>query len=114
MGGCQPAPVPRPAVIRRSWRKLRKADIFFDKDRSATARRDSTGAIQMRLEEPPRVGRLARGDFFGSAGDDDLAARVAALGPEVDHVIGCLDDVQVMLDQQYRVPGIHELSMSAR
>ena len=31
-----------------------------------------------------------------------------ALGAEVDHVIGGLDYIEMMLNKYYRVPGIHE------
>jgi predicted HTH domain antitoxin len=43
--------------------------------------------------------RLARGHIFGRAGHHDPAARVAALGPQIDHVVGRLDHVHVVLDQ---------------
>ena len=35
---------------------------------------------------------------------DDLAAGVPALGPQVDDVVGGLDDVQVVLDDDDGVP----------
>jgi hypothetical protein len=52
--------------------------------------------------------RLARGNLLRGAGDHDLAARVAALGSEIDHVIRRLDDVQVMLDQEHGVARIDD------
>jgi hypothetical protein len=45
--------------------------------------------------------------FRGPAGDDGPAT-MATLGPEVDDVIGGLDHVQVMLDDDHRVPGVHQ------
>ena len=41
--------------------------------------------------------------LFGRALCDDLAPLASALGSEVDHVIGRLDDVEVVLDDDYRV-----------
>ena len=42
---------------------------------------------------------------FGRPGHDDFPAGMPAFRPEIDDVIGRLDDVQVMLDQQDGVPG---------
>jgi hypothetical protein len=39
---------------------------------------------------------------------DQLAAPVAALGSQVDQPVGDLDDVEVVLDDQDRVAGIHQ------
>ncbi len=44
----------------------------------------------------------------GSAFGDQLAAAVAAFRTQVDQPVGDLDDVQVMLDDQHRVAGIHQ------
>ena len=43
-----------------------------------------------------RAGNL--GDVFGSAGRDDGAAALAAIGSEVDHPVGGLDHVEIVLD----------------
>ena len=51
---------------------------------------------------------LARGDLLGRAGDDDLAAAVAALGTEVDDAVGGLDDVEVVLDDEHGVAAVDE------
>ena len=48
-------------------------------------------------------------DGFGSPLRHDAAPRLAALGPEVDYVIGRLDDVQIVLDDHDRVPLIDQL-----
>ena len=52
--------------------------------------------------------RLAGGDLLGRAGDDDLAAAVAAFGTEVDDAVGGLDDVEVVLDHEHGVAGVDE------
>ena len=41
--------------------------------------------------------------IFRCAGKDDAAARVAALRTEIDDMIGHLDDVQVVLNDEHRV-----------
>src|ERR1700733_9030347 len=50
-----------------------------------------------------RVRGLHPGDFLGRALSDDLATAIAALRPEIDQVVGSLDDVEVVLDHDYRV-----------
>jgi len=47
--------------------------------------------------------RLAAGDVFRRPRRDDLPARVAALGTEVDDVVGGLDHIHVVLDEQHGV-----------
>src|SRR3954451_19050886 len=59
-------------------------------------------------EEAPGMAVRVRGHLFRSAGGHDLATRVASLGPEVDHPIGGLDDVEGVLDPQDGVPRAHE------
>ncbi len=44
----------------------------------------------------------------GVPAHDDLAAAVAALGTEVDDAVGGLDDVEVVLDHEHGVAGVHE------
>src|SRR2546428_775617 len=39
---------------------------------------------------------------------DDLAARFPTLGAEIDHVVRGLDHVEVVLDDDDRVPRVHE------
>ena len=75
----------------------------------------------MCLQELPRIRPLGRGDLLGRAGRDDLAAGVTALGTEIDDMIGGLDHVEMVLDQDHRVPRVDEWfsdassrSMSAR
>ena len=49
--------------------------------------------LEQRLEEFPRVGCWNLHDVLRPAGRDDGAAATAALGAEVDDVVGRLDDV---------------------
>ncbi len=49
------------------------------------------------------MGGRAGCDFLGGSGGDHLAAGVATLGAEVDHMVGGLDDIQMVLDQQHSV-----------
>jgi hypothetical protein len=53
-------------------------------------------------------GRARRDGFRRPDGDDPTAA-IAAFGPEVDHVIGALDDLDVVLDDHERVTALGEL-----
>ena len=39
-------------------------------------------------------------DGLGSTGAHDVAAAFAALGAEVDHPVGSLDDFQIVLDDE--------------
>ena len=52
---------------------------------------------------------LGPSHIFGRPGDDHLPAGVTALRPKIDDVIGHLDDVHVVLDEEHRVPGIDQL-----
>ncbi len=47
-------------------------------------------------------------DFLRGADGDHLAAGVAAPWAEVDHVIGGLDYVQMVLDQKYAMAGVNQ------
>ena len=65
--------------------------------------------VRDRAEEAPRVRRRTRRDLLGRPDRDHLAAAVAALRPEVDHVIGALDHLDVVLDDEQRVAALREL-----
>ena len=52
-------------------------------------------------------------DVFGRAGEHQLAAGLAAFGPEVDHPVGRADHVEVVLDHDHRVPGVEQLAQRA-
>src|SRR3954452_9113442 len=54
-------------------------------------------------QEAPGVRLRHRGDLLRRAGGHDLAALLAALGPEVDDAVGGLDHVEVVLDHDDRV-----------
>ena len=54
------------------------------------------------------VRRLAPGDFLRRAGTDDLAAAASAFGSQVDKVVGSLDDVQIVLNDEHRVTHLHQ------
>src|SRR5688572_13041193 len=64
---------------------------------------------QQVLQILPGVAALGAGDVLGRAGGYDLAAAVAALGPEVDDPVGGLDDLQVVLDDDHRIAGVRQL-----
>ena len=51
------------------------------------------------------VRRRMRHHLRRRAGDDDLAARVAALGAEIDDPVGGADHVEVVLDDHQRMAG---------
>ena len=63
---------------------------------------------EVRFQKPPGVRRLAARHLLRRAGHDDLAAGVAAFRAEIDDVVGGLDHVHVMLDEQHRVAGVDE------
>src|SRR5688500_16028912 len=46
------------------------------------------------------------GDVFGGAGGHDPAACLAPFGPQIDDPVGRLNDVEMMLDDDYRVPHV--------
>src|SRR5580700_4080764 len=53
------------------------------------------------------------GYLFGGAGGDDVAAAGAAVGAEVDDVVGGLDDVEVVLDDDDGVAAVDEPAQHA-
>ena len=57
------------------------------------------------LAAQPRARGAARagGDLLGRALCDDAAAHPPAAGPQVDHMVGGADDVQVVLDDEHGV-----------
>src|SRR5436305_15276816 len=68
----------------------------------------AVGAREMRFEEAPGVGGGRAHDLFGRAGGDELAAEVAAFGAEVYDVVGGLDDIEVVLDDEQRAASFNE------
>src|SRR6187399_2296438 len=59
---------------------------------------------EVRARDALRVG----GDRLGRACRDQTPARNAASRSEVDHVIGRLDHIEVMLDDDDRIPGVNQ------
>ena len=82
-----------------SWRRTLKAGRYTKSETALTR----TRSRQVLLEKPPRVRPPALRDRFGRAGDDDFAAGMAAFRSEVDDVVGGLDHVHVVLDEQHGV-----------
>src|SRR6185295_2824088 len=61
-----------------------------------------------------RVRRVDQRDLFGPTFRDDLAAAIAGFRSEIDHPVGELDDVEVVLDEHERVTRIHQSLEDAR
>src|SRR5690242_8304026 len=70
--------------------------------------RDSTLRIQIFLQKLSRERLLAGGDSFGRAADDEFAPFVASLGPQVDHIVGHLDHIEIVLNYNDRVPVVDQ------
>src|SRR5690349_18476037 len=68
----------------------------------------SASAAQMVFQESAGVRRLARGNLFRRAGDDDLAAGMTAFRSEINDVVCGLDDVHVMFDREHGMSRIDE------
>src|SRR5512133_988413 len=60
------------------------------------------------LQEAARGALLDLHHVLGRADGDELAARLAAFRPEVDHPVGLLDHVEVVLDHDHRVAAVDE------
>ena len=58
---------------------------------------------QKRLQIFSRIRAFARRHFLGCTRTNDRTAAVAALGSEVDDVVGCLDHVEIMLDDKHGI-----------
>src|SRR4051795_7294795 len=59
-------------------------------------------------EEAARPAAVDPSDVLRRANRDDLAACLAALGPEIDNPVGLLDHIEVVLDDDHRVAAVHE------
>ena len=55
------------------------------------------------------IGRFNLGHLLRRAGRHDNAAVFAAFGPQVDQIVRCLDDIEVVLDDEQRVPRLEQL-----
>src|SRR6185503_9798154 len=62
----------------------------------------------MRAESASRVRAVTGGDRFRCSTNDQLTSLMAALGSQIENPIGAFDDVEMMLDHQHRMPGLHE------
>src|SRR4029450_10520506 len=49
-----------------------------------------------------------RGDLFGRAGGEEVAAELAAFGAEIEEPVARFEDVEVVLDDDGRVAAIDE------
>src|SRR5438093_8965024 len=75
---------------------------------STSQPREAVSLTQQRRQKLAGVRCLARGDLLGSATGDQLASVVASLRAEVDDMIGRFDHVQVVLDNDDRMPGVDQ------
>jgi|JI10StandDraft_1071094.scaffolds.fasta_scaffold1489907_1 hypothetical protein len=64
--------------------------------------------LQHLREERARHGRLRGCNLLGRAGGQNPSAAMPALGVHFDDLVRGLDDVEVVLDPHYRVPGVDE------
>lgn len=63
-----------------------------------TVARGGGVAVEEGFEGVAGVGAACVCDLFGCAGGDEAAAVRAAFGAEVDDVVGALDDIEVVFD----------------
>ena len=63
-----------------------------------------------RPQIPAGIRRVGLRELLGRAGRDHSTAVLAAFGPEVDDVVGDFDHVQVVLDDEQRVPRLEQLA----
>ena len=59
-------------------------------------------------QRPARVTLRTNGDFLGCSGGNNLPALIARVGAEVDDPIGGFHDLEVVLDDEHGMPGIHQ------
>ena len=73
--------------------------------RGPTRRRSAGTGISRRAGEV-RAGERALGDARDRAREHELAAFLAASGPELDHVIGGANRLRIVLDDEHRVAAV--------
>jgi hypothetical protein len=71
-------------------------------------RRVAVRAREVRSEEAARVRGGRVHNLFGWADGDDVAARFAAFGAEVNDVVGGFDDIEIVLDDEQRAARFDE------
>src|SRR5712691_2763443 len=106
---CEYSVSPIPTMQYLSRREFTRSP-FVSRRRGMGERKDHS-AVELGKdfrEELAGVGPGRLRDDLGRTFGDDLAALIARLGAEVDHVIGRLDHVHVMLDDQHGVAGVDE------
>ena len=82
---------------------------------SLTAAGEQGASLLRRLDERPAGVRGGNAhDVLGGTGGDHRAARIAALGSQVDDPVRRAHDVEVVLDHQQRVPGLDEAAERAQ
>jgi hypothetical protein len=69
---------------------------------------DGERAFERLAEIWRRAGARRRRHDLRRAGRDQAPAGLAAVGPEVDHPVGALHDLEVVLDHDERVPAVDE------
>lgn len=68
--------------------------------------------LQVLLQELASERARALRHGFGRSGHDDFAATATSFGAKVDDVVGCFDNVEVVLDNDHRVARVDK-SMEA-
>src|SRR6185437_5255470 len=69
---------------------------------SCPSRGDHGTTLEQRPQEAPGVRPLDLRDVLGRSDGDDLAARLAALGAEIDDPVRLLDHIEIVLDHEHR------------
>ena len=69
---------------------------------------DASKSLSAKSSSVTITGCLARSNGLGRPGCNNLPARMSAFGTEIDDVVSGLDEVEMMLDQQDGVPGVHQ------
>src|SRR5439155_12582724 len=64
--------------------------------------------LQHLAEELSRMGALRLRDLLGRPRRDDAAAQLSALGAEIDDPVGRFHDVEIVLDDDDRIPLVHQ------
>ena len=80
--------------------------------RSQIASMEASGflffALQLSLQKLPGIRFTFSGQLLRGAGSHDPAAARFAVGAQIDYLVGRLDDVQVVLDHDYRIAKVYQ------